>query len=182
MSYFFIFKRDQSVRLSPRSRPKDFVDDGRWLSGEKTCWRRLVFVFDSLAKWKRKKKQVNFKSNQSKFPSPPPTHQTWRDVGPFPPWGRRKVWPFRLTLAPVHRLLFNGPGIAHSACPKNVPGIIRATRGFLYDLPERRRLLTRVLPFPSDFYTSLLFLCFHTTWKRKKKNMPRVLSQWPVDT
>jgi hypothetical protein len=175
VSYFFIFKRDQSVRLSPPRFPRILWMTADGFQEKKTCWRRLVFVFDSLAKWKRKKNKLIL--NQIKVNSPP----TKRDVTSGH-WRRRKVWPFRLTLAPVHRLLFNGPGIAHSACPKNVPGIIRATRGFLYDLPERRRLLTRVLPFPSDFYTSLLFLCFHTTWKRKKKNMPRVLSQWPVDT
>lgn len=71
----FLHFQTRSIRpIVSTTIPKDFVDDGRWLWGEKTCWRRLLFVFHSLAKWKRKKNKLIL--NQIQVNSP--VNVTWR--------------------------------------------------------------------------------------------------------
>ena len=80
MSYFFIFKQDQSVRLSPRFPRILWVTADSFQEKKKTCWRSLVFVFDSLVKWKKKKNKLIL--NQIKenvyFLLYPTKNVTWR--------------------------------------------------------------------------------------------------------
>lgn len=66
----FLHFQTRSIRpIVSTTIPKDFVDDGRWLSGKKNLLTTSCICIRFTGKMKEKKKQVNFKSNPSKFPS-----------------------------------------------------------------------------------------------------------------
>jgi hypothetical protein len=159
----FLHFQTRSIRpIVSTTIPKDFVDDGRWLSGKKNLLTTSCICIRFTGKMKEKKKQVNFKSNQSKFP----THQTWRDVGPLKTTKSLTISAHSRTSS---SFIIQWPGNCAQRVSKERTGHYTSDEGISLWPPWATSTLNEGAPFSFRLLYYSSFLVFSYDLKTKKK-------------